>query len=511
MPPSWLLPALQEAVGAAASARVFDADASPGLGGMSPAHWLASLASPVTTAIRSVAGFLDDPELADAAFVVHGVRRADWRAWAGFLRLLRSERARTPRIASPLVAFAPPEGVPWQDVKAATGTRESRWQGRVSRLDTEIAVATALGWPAASDVAAAAAVACAVEVAGWDLRMVGALAGMDEAQLLNPLAALESDAARLPEAVPSWDNGLVDLWDGEPHEHTLSLLRSGRRDAAARRVWQAQSRVLFPFLAHAKSAVVRRYRDAVMLDGPLVKEFHTTTRTITDPEKFEFWDIHARLRGRVPRRDETFVRLCHKLRTHLAHFDPAPAEFVVNLSRFWDENAHRYGDEWPGWDWPRCGQKLVLLVGPSGAGKSTWARANCDHADIVSSDAIREEMFGPMVAGDQEAVFERVRAEAARRLSAGRSAIIDATNLRAHDRLANALLAPPDIEVEYVVVDRPLEEKLADAGWRASRPGLIEAHAAAFEQDLDRILTGDGLPNVRVTNLRHATMVKVAD
>ncbi len=511
-PPAWLIPAMQEAIRTAASARVFDGNASSGLGGMAPAHWLASLSSPVPTSIRSVADFLDDPEFADAAYVVHGIRRANWRAWAGFLRLVRTERVRKPRIASPLVVIAPPEGTPQQEVRSAVGTREHRWQGRVSRLDTEIAVAKRLGWPSSHDVASATAAACAVEVAGWDLRLVDVLTRLGEEQQLNPLPALEPDAAKLPDVVPSWDNGVIDIWDGQPFEHTLSLLRRGRRDAAARRVWQAQVRVLFPFLGHIRSCVVRRYRDELMRDGPLVKTFHSRTEVIAQPEKFEFFDIHDRLQARVPERDAKFLRLCHKLRSSLAHFDPAPADFVVNLGRFWEENSHRYGDEWPGWDWPRCGQRLVILVGPSGAGKSTWAANNCDPADVISSDDIRRQIFGSMdVAGDQEAVFERVRQEAARRLAAGRSAVIDATNIKAGDRRANAVIVPSDLEVEYVVIDRPMDEKLATAGWRLSRPGLIENHSRAFAAEVEQILRGDGLPNVKVVDLRQGNRAAAAE
>ena len=80
----------------------------------------------------------------------------------------------------------------------------------------------------------------------------------------------------------------------------------------------------------------------------------------------------------------------------MAHMDPAAVEHLVGISRHWEDNSHRYLDDCHGWEWPRCGQKLVVLVGPSGAGKSTWAARNYDAGSIVSSDAIREHIFGSL-------------------------------------------------------------------------------------------------------------------
>lgn len=68
--------------------------------------------------------------------------------------------------------------------------------------------------------------------------------------------------------------------------------------------------------------------------------------------------------------------------------------------------------------------------------------------------------------------------------------------------------------VEYVVIDRPLTEKLRDAGWRASvqikGKSLIETHHERFQSALRDILRGDGFPQVRVTDERraHETMTE---
>ncbi len=83
-----------------------------------------------------------------------------------------------------------------------------------------------------------------------------------------------------------------------------------------------------------------------MREGPLEKRFHERTEIVDDPYRFEFWDMHARLKSALPKKEAEFLWLCHRVRTHLAHFDPASADFITGLTRYWAENAHRFGQEW---------------------------------------------------------------------------------------------------------------------------------------------------------------------
>lgn len=159
---------------------------------------------------------------------------------------------------------------------------------------------------------------------------------------------------------------------------------------------------------------------------------------------------------------------------------------------------------------------LTLMVGPSGGGKSTWladewADAEVRPADlkihprqIISSDAMREELCGDF--RDQsrnQDVFTAVHDLAKARLRNGLSVVIDATHLRRKDRMTAAKLVPETTAVRYVVIDRPEAEKRRDAGWRGDLPvDLIARHAQILSSNLRDILAGDGLPNVRVFDLR---------
>lgn len=155
---------------------------------------------------------------------------------------------------------------------------------------------------------------------------------------------------------------------------------------------------------------------------------------------------------------------------------------------------------------------LTLMVGPSGAGKTTWlagpdAVAQGIHpSHVLSSDQIRADLCGDF--RDQtrnDDVFAALHAAASVRLRHGLPVVVDATNLRRQDRLAVVKLAPEGGRVRYIVIDRPIDEKRRDAGWRAELPiDLIAKHDQTFRSQLKEILTGDGLTNIEVLNYRRA-------
>lgn len=115
---------------------------------------------------------------------------------------------------------------------------------------------------------------------------------------------------------------------------------------------------------------------------------------------------------------------------------------------------------------------LALLVGPSGSGKSTFARRHFVPDEVLSSDALREALFGDArEQGATEEVFLRVHAVAEARLRAGLMAVVDATNVVAWDRGALPRLSErhgrPCVAI---VFDLPLAQCLAS---NAARPGRV--------------------------------------
>jgi predicted kinase len=130
---------------------------------------------------------------------------------------------------------------------------------------------------------------------------------------------------------------------------------------------------------------------------------------------------------------------------------------------------------------------LVVLVGAAGSGKSTFAARHFAPAEILSSDAFREILSGD--AADQRATktaFSILHRELTKRLAAGRTVVVDATNVEAPARralIARARLAGvPAIAIAFAL---PRDVVLARNAARPERvvdPSVVERH-------LDRVAT----------------------
>ena len=156
---------------------------------------------------------------------------------------------------------------------------------------------------------------------------------------------------------------------------------------------------------------------------------------------------------------------------------------------------------------------LSMMIGPAGAGKTSFAlKSFFFQADMawprsayISSDELRQEFTGDF--RDQsvnEAVFSAFHLLIKARVTAGLNTVADATHLRAQDRRAIRNLCPANTSIHYHVMDRPLEEKHRDAGWRDSvvikGVKLIDKHHESFQASKAAILRGDDDPRVAVHN-----------
>ena len=468
---------------------------------LSPAHALAIVAGTQPGEIRSASDFVRATDLANIVFILDSIPPKRWDVWSLFLRAFRAERERAGRLDAPRIAIIQPNAIPPDDAANAIGANILSWRGVVARSDMQLYVETLLG--RGSDLVHRTAVATITEMACWDPDVAELLASQKDQDRLNPCELLSNLSVHV--GFPCWSNGLVNLWDGDPHVHTLALLQTNSRELLARRIWRAHVGTIFPAIELVRQTFVRRYFGALEAVLPIDKQFHQKTRRYDHPLQLEINDVAYYLRTEVTSFEGHLLNAFKELRKAMAHMEPAPADLIIRASRAWTNYVATadFSHEATGWNWPRCGQRLILLVGPSGAGKSTYAANTYAQDEVISSDAIRDELFGSLdMAGSQDRVFETLRQRAKARLAAGRSVVVDATNLNQRDRLANAAMIPDDLDIEYVLIDRPMPDKQRDGGWRLQKPNLLEGHARTFARELPDILAGDHRPNVTVHDLR---------
>jgi hypothetical protein len=74
-------------------------------------------------------------------------------------------------------------------------------------------------------------------------------------------------------------------------------------------------------------------------------------------------------------------------------------------------------------------------------------------------------------------------------------------HVEVEDRKRQSAVAPPDVRVRYVIVDRPLDEKRRDGGWRLEK-GLVDKYDRLFVDQVAAAMTGDGSANVEIVDLR---------
>ena len=137
---------------------------------------------------------------------------------------------------------------------------------------------------------------------------------------------------------------------------------------------------------------------------------------------------------------------------------------------------------------------LVVLVGAAGSGKTTLAARLFAADEVLSSDAYRARISGDETdQGVTRVAFRLLHRDLDRRLAAGLTTVVDATNVTAFARRSLARIAAVHgLPAVAIVLDPPSGLVLAR---NAARPGRIVPEAAVRRQlaDLERSLRRDQL------------------
>lgn len=466
-------------------------------------HLLAGLLNVPAVEIGSVSDFASHPGLADEVLIVEGIERVHLRRWSLFLRQLLAEPVGE-ALVGPVVLLLLPAGLSREELTSLCGPAEViSTLGMTDRYDCASYIAGIGGRPT-QDLLSRVGHATTIEVAAWSREMIEKMIIWDPADQIDPFPLLAREAAGSSHPYPCWENGLVDYWDDEPAAHPVAAIKHGLHDHVRRRLWTAQASVLLPFTHRILRALISKYRHVlakqISPQNPLRKSSNGRNFEITDFWRIEFYDFKRLTEHLLTQQEANLVRIAGWTRNKVAHKDLIDSSGISLFSEHYEVNREALDCDIPGWNWPRCGQTMTLTVGPSGAGKSKWSAEQ--GIDVVSSDEIRKEHSSDgELPGDQTDIFHRVRSRSSRILREGRDVIVDAMHVEPEHRIRQVSIAPPDLNIRYVIIDRPLEEKQRDAGWRAKK-GTVEQYHKTFATQLPAALTGDGRQDIQIVDLR---------
>ncbi|MEU7531093.1 polynucleotide kinase-phosphatase [Saccharothrix sp. NPDC042600] len=145
---------------------------------------------------------------------------------------------------------------------------------------------------------------------------------------------------------------------------------------------------------------------------------------------------------------------------------------------------------------------LVVLVGASGSGKSTFARTHFAPTQVLSSDYFRglvaDDENDQAASGD---AFDVLHYVAGKRLAAGRTTVVDATNVQRADRAQLVEIAREhNVLPVAIVLDLPEEVCLARNATRPDRDfgaHVVRRHRTALRKSL-KFLGKEGFKKVHV-------------
>lgn len=457
-------------------------------------------------------------------YVVSQIPARFWEDWRVFL--LNYSKKTESYADHPHLIVVTPLGISPREFERIGGPESIfTWQNVISKEDISRLAEKIAGRP--NGILERFARATSIELAGQDITLLKILLSLDLRTQIDPLAHLTSKITSNIEAYPkgqpiSWEEGVADLWSDDVCINTIRLIMDNRTGELTHRIWRAHLPIAMETSDIIRRSLIRRHRAVldreVSRESPYVLNFGDRQRTKTKATELEIGDIRKinfdpdkeQMRGgRFLRGDDSYLsKLAKNMRHAAAHMEPVSRDDILEADRIWQRSALRYFAQGEvGWDWPRCGQKATVIIGPAGAGKSTWASRQSE--TVISRDKIRENAKEKNPNLAEGVILDSYLAQAIRVLKSGRDVVMDATHLEQHIRDRIRSMIPDDIEIDYIIIDRPLDEKKRDGGWRNAldKAGMIDEHHRIFLNALPSILNGDGDQRVRVIDLRSKHLI----
>jgi hypothetical protein len=256
---------------------------------------------------------------------VEGMNQRAWPVWREFLRQFQHACNGLAEWSRGL--FCLPLGGPLATEAAGdVALTVRRWRGVVGPLDLSLDLAQLIDGRRENPLHRKLRFALSLELAGPDVALARELARLDLLTLIEPQETLVQVAVRrgwTSDGVgnPTWEEGMVDDFDGAEWVHAAVQARQGDVAAVRRRVWRAEVGVLYPFLEEQRLRLVTQVRPYLRLP------VETPYGTVKDATDLELGQLVHYLRGRrVPQPLWRVLAQLKDMRHALAHLQPVPAD-----------------------------------------------------------------------------------------------------------------------------------------------------------------------------------------
>jgi len=167
------------------------------------------------------------------------------------------------------------------------------------------------------------AVEMTVHLALWDLELAVELSRLPLKEINAPESLLREYAEARGwkgEESAAWLNGTQETFFGEEQVHSALCAIRGNLSTIERRIWAAQTAVMFPFLE-------KRLRDLIqgldcLPDSAEVSKNGATE--VISKKEFELSDVHRELQkdGRASPELKAIVKKLKQIRNRIAHLEP---------------------------------------------------------------------------------------------------------------------------------------------------------------------------------------------
>lgn len=287
--------------------------------GMNPLKVVSSRMS--NTSIPDIAALTENPAVQGYVFWVDAVTVEQINSWKTFLKAYE-HTCRNASNDRPLfcVAIA---GEEMAEGSIGPACVARQWKGILDHLDIELLVAHIVRNRLLHPLEARLTISLCAELSGTDHSLAAELAEHPLAKLLDAEGILREYATRRgwkPESgnKPTWQDGSVDVVDGQPLVHSAFLAMRGERKEIQRRAWRAEVRVLFPFIEEQRVLFIERLQSILEPQMPV-------TLALTRVDDYRDLEIGPILWLTKPKLDSASLSLLtalYNIRIALAHLQP---------------------------------------------------------------------------------------------------------------------------------------------------------------------------------------------